>query len=266
MSRLSILLLLAVGLLCGCQPNFFAKYYQPSRTASLEDTNARRVAPPPKNPTLYSGADANADIPLLQKHGYVIIGSSSFNGPNVDFSGAKDEAQDIGADLVIVYSKYTNTVSGVTPFVLPTTQTSTTNINGSAYGSGGYTAMTGTATTTSYGSQTMYIPYAVRRSDYLALYAIKIKARFGAFFAELTDEQRQQLESNNGVCIMGVVDESPAFYADILPGDVITQVNGVPAGVVSTLQDSLRNLAGQSVTFTIWRNGKFLDKKVTLNP
>ena len=42
---------------------------------------------------------------------------------------------------------------------------------------------------------------------------------------DLTDDLRKQLGSNRGVVVNVVVKGSPAFNADIMRGDIITQIN-----------------------------------------
>ncbi len=47
----------------------------------------------------------------MMEDGYFMVGYSSFNGGNVDINGSLTQAKRVHASVVIVYSKYTNTVS-----------------------------------------------------------------------------------------------------------------------------------------------------------
>ncbi|MGA9852702.1 MAG: PDZ domain-containing protein [Gammaproteobacteria bacterium] len=248
------------ALLCACA-NPFVQYYHPN---NFYDPS-RRVGPPSASPQIYAGSDFKQDTKYYLEEGYAVIGTSSFNGPSGQYSKAVDEGEKVGADIVILYSRYTNTVSGVMPLTTPHTETSTTNMNGSVYGTGGMVTINGTATTDTYGSQTTYIPYSVNRSDYMAVYLAKSKPRFGAYYINLSDNERQTIGSNSGVKITLIVNESPAFYADILPGDIILKINGLAASDVQTFISESQQFGGQQVKLTILRNGKTIQKSVKLN-
>ena len=93
------------------------------------------------------------------ENGYALIGYSDFYGRKIDDSQAIEQGKKVKASIVIVYSKFKDTISGATPLILPDTKTSTTNVTASAFGSGGYATGYGSGTTTTYGTQTMYMPY-----------------------------------------------------------------------------------------------------------
>jgi hypothetical protein len=78
----------------------------------------------------------------------------------------------------------------------PTTQTTTTNVYGNTFGSGGFNTFSGMANTTTYGTQTTYIPYNVDRFDYVATYWAKMKPGIvGVQMVNLSDEQNINLEA-----------------------------------------------------------------------
>lgn len=202
----------------------------------------------------------------MMENGYAMVGYSSFNAGNVDEKGALLQAKKVNASTVIIYSKYTNTVSSVMPLTLPNTQTSTTSLYGNAYGSGGYANYSGTATTTTYGSKTTYIPYSVNRSDYMATYWVKIKPLvLGVQVMDLTPELRNEIQSNKGVLVSVVVKGSPAFYSDILKGDILKKVGDTDIYDAKEFANAVSKHIGQKVMFTIYRNGTTIEKEVQLN-
>lgn len=122
----------------------------------------------------------------------------------------------------------------------------------------------GSATTTSYGMQTTYVPISVDRYDYLAVYLVKARFTFGANFRDLTNEEAKAVGSVNGVMVIAVVHGSPAADAGLLPGDAIVDANGKPAVDTRQLGEWLRDRQGKSISVTIVREGKKLNKTVQL--
>ena len=43
----------------------------------------------------------------------------------------------------------------------------------------------------------------------------------------MTNAERQKIQRNTGAYIDIVFDKSPAFYANIMPGDIVIEINGV---------------------------------------
>lgn len=257
-----LILVLPLILLAACA-NPFVQFFRPN----IYYDASRRSGTPPNTPEVIAGRNPQQDYKNYMEAGYVIIGTSSFNGRsgNYGLDDAIDEGQKVGADLVVVYSHYTNTVSGVIPWTMPHTETSTTNVNGSIYGNQGMTTINGTASTTTYGSQTTYIPYSVNWSNYLAVYLAKVKPRLGAFYNNLDDQERQAVGSNTGVVVTIIVNQSPAFYANILPGDIILKLNDQLVDDVQMFSSALDRFGGKQIVLTIWRRGGIVQKTVTLN-
>jgi len=255
------LVLICCALLLAACANPYVTYYHPN----VNYDQSRRLGTPPEDPQVYAGSNPKEDIQNYEEAGYTLIGYSSFNGANVKYTKAIDEGREVGADVVLVYSQYTNTVSGVMPLTMPHNQVSTTNMNGSVYGNGGMATVNGTATTTTYGTETTYVPYSVNRSNYVAIYLAKTKFTFGAFMRNINDQERQAIGSNSGVYVLTVVNESPAFNADILPGDILLKLDNQTISDYQIINSELHQYSGQQVTFTVWRNGKTLKKTVKLN-
>lgn len=259
-------LMVAIGLLAllqGCATPFAQFYYDQTRGADL--TKLPSVVLPTGEPQVYRGSDQEQDALKMLEDNYNLVGYSSFNAGNVNENGAITQAKKVNAAVVILYSKYTGSVSGSVPLTLPDTRTSSTSLSGSAYGSGGYASYSGTAYTTTYGSKTTYIPYTVHRSDYLATYWIKMKPPiFGTHIRDLTPEIRQKIGSNKGVLIYAVIKGSPAFEADILKGDVLKKIGDVAVYDAESFQNVLTEYQGREVDVLIVRGDKEIHKSVKL--
>ena len=70
---------------------------------------------------------------------------------------------------------------------------------------------------------------------------------------------------NVGVKIAGVSDDSPAAKAGVLKGDIVTAFNGKPVKNLKDYSNYLKeHQPGDTVTFTIERDGEKKDVKITL--
>jgi len=116
------------------------------------------------------------------------------------------------------------------------------------------------------GTTTNYVPITVHRSDYGAIYFIKQRSALGIIMRDLTDAERQELQTNKGAAVRLIVDGTPAFDADILVGDVITGIDGVAVSSAQTFRELLRERRGRLVSLSIVRRGQHIEKAVQLNP
>ncbi len=92
----------------------------------------------------------------------------------------------------------------------------------------------GTSTTT--GTQTTMIPYTVNTFDKYAIYFQEMpRVGTGIFARDLNNDEIGALETRKGFVVRFVRDGSPAYHADILPGDIITHINGKPFDVADWL-------------------------------
>lgn len=259
------MLLVVSALLSGCATNGFTTFYT-DQTGGADLAELDNVILTDTEPKVFSGGDWEGDSRAMMQRGYWLVGYSSFNGPTGTADQVLSQAKRVLADTAIYYSTYTDTVSGVVPLTLPDTQTSNTSIYGNVYGSGGSATVTGNATTTTTGTKTTYIPYNTRRYDYSATFWVKIKPlSFGVYAEDLSVEQRQQIGSNKGAVLTVIVDESPAFMADFLPGDILIRFNNIEIINSASLIDKISENKGQHVVIDLIRNAEFLSKGVTLN-
>ncbi|MFC1896452.1 PDZ domain-containing protein [Thermodesulfobacteriota bacterium] len=257
-------ILLPLLFLAGCATNPFSQFYF-DQTGGADITTLPALVLSEGDPQVYRGNNVDADSQVMLERGYSMVGYSSFNARNATEKQAIAHGRSVHAETIIVYSEYTNTVSGTVPLTLPDTQTSTTNVYGNVYGSGGYGTYSGTGTTTTYGTKTMYIPYNVRRYDYLATYWVKLKPPvFGAHVRDVNNEERQEIGSNKGVMIVAVINDSPAFLEDILKGDILKRIGSVEIIDSSSFQKALELHQGDSVQVEFIRNGQPKSTSITL--
>ncbi len=256
--------LLLVVLTTGCATNPYAEFYT-DKTKGMDIEHSGRFIIPTEDPSVIEGEDMQKDGIRMLEDGYALLGISSFNSPPVDENEAVEHAKQIHAGAVVLYSGFSHTKSGALPLTMPNVQTSSTSMSGSAYGSGGYANYSGMANTTTYGTQTMMVPFSVNRYDYKAVFWIKRKGfRLGVHVNPMTDEQRQALQSNRGLQIIAVVKNSPAFFADILRGDILRSIEGNETYDLETFKEAIRQNKGKAVSVIIYRNGQALTKNVQL--
>jgi len=246
-------ILIAVSL-GGCASPF-SQYYQPIPANQAADLQSRRINPPPPIPELFRGGNPDRDIPDQLAQGYVAIGQSAFNGPNVQESDALKQGKAVGADRVIFFSKYSRTQQTNVPISTPMTQTSITNSTATAYGSGGSATAYGSSITNSYGTQTAIVPISIDRYDALAIYLIKVKYVFGARYRNLNPSEAKSAQSVNGVVITTVIPGSPAAAAGFLPGDFVLSANGETTADFQQLDSYLKAHQGQKISFGVLRDG-----------
>lgn len=253
-------------LLSGCASNPYAKFYQ-DRTGNADLKKSPRVVLPTGNPTVYSGGDLDADYIRLLEDGYGLVGIATFRASGeVKKDDAISQAKKVHASVVLLYSKYIDTVSGSYLWETPDTQRSTTSLSGNVMGPGGTIRYSGREDTTTQGTKTTTIPYSYDRNDYFASFWIKLKPPLlGTSTRDLSDDLKQKIGSNKGVVVFAIVKGSPAFRADILKGDVIKRVGDVEILDRKTYNNALSQYAGKKVAVKFLRGGKEFTKEIVLN-
>lgn len=75
------------------------------------------------------------------------------------------------------------------------------------------------------------------------------------------------LDRPRGIIVQGIVEGGAAANADIKEGDIILEIDGREVNQENALQSYVASRsAGTTVTLTIWRDGKEIERKVTLKP
>lgn len=157
----------------GCAtPGGFGRFYQ-------AETSVRY--PPTQNVRVYTFSQDG--LWALQNDGYEVIGQAHFNGPLAPPSQAIAQAKKVGAEVVLVDVRHTDTRQAtlpITQYHAPQTTTirSFSSASGSAYGSGGYAYGNATGYGTSYVrtpgyTTTQFIPMTIMRYDHSAIFLRK---------------------------------------------------------------------------------------------
>lgn len=242
--------------------NPYTQFYQ----GILDARQQQEYEPQKAELQIYKTDNFERDRLALMQRGFMLIGEASFNAASTQVTEEqlREQAQKVGAHVVLVSSKYSHTISGAIPLTIPTTTTSYSTASATAFGSRGTVNAYGSGTTTTYGSQTTFVPYSVARSDFNALFFAKYKSLVGIIPQPLDDESRKRLQSNHGVRVLLVTDESPAFHANILPGDIILGVGGNVIETVENYSQLLHKYEGQTVEFRLDRAGGIIEKPVQI--
>lgn len=197
-----------------------------------------------------------------------MVGHSIFNSGRPETEEpAITQAREVGADLVLILNpRYTGSVTSAVPITTPTSTTSYSTGSATAYGTRGPVTAFGSGTTTTYGSTTNYVPITVNRMDYGAVYFIKRRFGLGVSVRDLNDTERQELQTNRGVAVRLVVNDTPAFNADVLTGDVITAIDGVAVQNSLAFTEMLRDRGVRLVSLSIVRRSQRIEKSIQINP
>ena len=255
--------------LSGCATGY-SQFYKPANGITPEFIAQMRAAPPPSTPLVERIPPINgaAATDAYSKRGYTLIGSAEFNSGRAESeSSAIEQGKAVGADLVVILNpQYTGSESSVVPITTPTTTTTYSTGSATAYGRGGSVTAYGSGTSTTYGTSTNYIPITIHKSNYGAGYFIKQKTIIGAQVRDLDDSERKKLQTNKRVIIRLVVDESPAFKADLLPGDILNSIDGIQILNSNQFSKLISERKGNEITVQLLRDGRNINAPVKLNP
>ena len=90
-------------------------------------------------------------------------------------------------------------------------------------------------------------------------------AFLGILAVPLSDDMREIAGTGEGVLVDSLTDASPASKAGLLPGDVITRIDGQPVTTPAELVERLRTRKpGDEIEVTYYRMGKRQETRVTL--
>lgn len=259
------------GFIVGGCATGYSDAYQPAGNLTqggLPLDRAGSPSAPEVHRTAKPGSEqaSQALVDSYARRGYALIGTAFFNsGNDEDEANAVKQARKVGADLVVVFNpKYTGTVTSTIPITTPTTTTARIRSTSTAHGLDGTVRVHGTETVTLHGTTTILQPVSVDRQDFGALFFAKRRWPFGAMWRDLNDEERQSLGRNRGAVARVVVDDSPAYAADVVPGDIVVSVDGVPVSNAESMMPLIQSKAGGRVRVEIVRKGRSLTKDVQL--
>ncbi len=232
----------------GCA-NDYRNFYTPVVSAARGD-----FVPPASGtlPRVMTGRDPRSDRRHMQESGYTLIGFSRFIAPDTPSVGkdkALTQAESVHASVVILYSRYHDTQQKVMPVMSPQ--------YGDDYGRYG-----------SYGGYAPpvmnLVPVTVSRYLFLATYWVRVPYVLGAAVKDLTPSEHRMIGSNKGVKVVDVVTKSPAFYADLFQGDILTSVNGRPIYEASDFRALMNRYRGQKVDLHFLRGDRRMSRQILL--
>ncbi len=253
-------------IILGCVSGY-QTFYIPTPGATPEAIKSSRLSPPPASPVVEKYAFVGNDlIHSYARKGYSLIGYSQFSSGRQERDyNAVAQGVAVGADLVLISNpRFERTNTAVVPITSPTTSTSYSSDSANIYGPGGSATVSGSSTTTRYGSNTNYIPVSVNVNTYTATYFIKAKYRLGVKFRDLNQSERLSLGRNTGAVVSVLIEDTPAFYADVLEGDVFEMVNNEKVLSSKQVLQQFARLKGHEVSVVINRNGTLITKKIAL--
>ena len=276
MKTLTPLLVVAL-LLSGCASNLFTKFYA-DYTKSAPPGALNKLLPYSGSTQVFRTGQPAADVKNMMARGYQCVGEANFwTTSTVTEVMLREQAKEVGADIVLYSSSFAGAkeVTVNVPYYVPgqtSTTSSTGTVNatarsngGTAYGTANYY---GNATTTTQGS-IGFVPQqrTVEKYDHVATFWRRLKRPvLGARFDPLPEELRRQLGRNTGVIIRIVVEDAPAFVANILQGDVIIGLDGDPVVSPVDFGAKLERAAGRKITLKVIRGIQTLEIPVELNP
>ncbi|HXI83992.1 MAG TPA: PDZ domain-containing protein [Verrucomicrobiae bacterium] len=276
MNRITLLAAISV-LVTGCSTNRFSQFYL-DRSATV----ASRCLPYSGKTQIIATSDPLRDTTNMFQSGYLPIGESGFwcVGWTVTQQMLEEQAKKVKADVVLYFTKYEGSEQGYAaiPQYHPGTPAPTITQNVNVYGNG-YQAEAGDVfgrmavqtmqqnpppTTGTY--TTTVVPVTRQRYTHAAGFWRKGKPPiFGAYFINLTPELREKLQKNTGVVVAILVNDSPAFRANILPGDILTRIDDVEISSTQDFQAKLLQFAGKKATLSILRNDATLTIPIQMN-
>lgn len=262
-----LLLILCATILTGCAQNGFNTFYHPNfdpKNPPPAIAGDIRLLDKNENPQVYSSNNIIRDVKIARSRHWVVIGYSTFNGAMGTQDQVLKQAQSLGAPMVIMTSQFTENRTITTPLFLPNNKTTYYNgtTNGQINGSNGYNAnynsnTTGTATT--YATTIVPITSVQSRYDQTAVFFARIvkKIRFGLSVIPMTPELQQKYERNTGALVEIVFENTPAFSANILPDDIIIEIDGQTIDSAFSANELMRDThpANGISTLKIIRNG-----------
>lgn len=255
--------------LTGCVNNnpYTAYYTNLSGTNTPETIAKIRATPPPEIPLVDHAPtkDGQARLDTWARKNYVAIGRSSFNSSGfIPEKLAVEQGKAVKADLIVLMDpEYSGSYVTSKAVIKPTS--STTVESATITDSKGRKSSTIQGTGTTYSTTTDYVPTTEHRANYTAFYYIKITPTFGVSTADLTEEERKKRQSNFGVKVIMVVDDSPAYNADILSGDILESFDGQKIKNKQNLVTMLGEKSGKKVEVVLSRDEKTIKKSIQFN-
>lgn len=216
------------------------------------------------DPEIRTSADPASVDDEMARAGYVEIGRSIFNATTGEIYRRKlqKHMSRIGAHAAVVISQYSHTNAGTRTVITPNNSTTISQGSATAYGSGGSANAYGSSTSTTLGMSAQVVPTTESRSNVMVRFFARVKHSVGLYFVPLSDVQRQELQTNQGVVVAALVDGSPAYRANVLKGDLLLRIGDVPMFGKDDWDAAIAKYAGTSPEFEFMRAGEKFTKSI----
>lgn len=266
-------LLIPLVALTGCMTqNGFSQFYR-----DYTHGGATNLPPWSGHTSVFRPTNPPEDVKDLSRKGYIVLGESAFQGAAATTEQMLlSQAKKVGADVILYIANYLGSQQTAMPWMQYNpgqtyTTTSSGVVSANAYGSGGYAygsgTYYGTSTTSTPGTySTQMIPITLNYYSHDALFFRKNwPPVLGTQVQPLTEDLKSTLQRNSGVLVGVVINDSPAFRANILQGDVILKIAGEDVASPQDYSEKMQKLSGQKVDIEIWRAGETKTIPVQLN-
>ncbi|MFC1659605.1 PDZ domain-containing protein, partial [Pseudomonadota bacterium] len=263
-------------ILFGCS-NPYTKYYSP--IMKIDDVN-HSTNSTIKEPEIYINNGTNAEITNkifdYIRNGYGITGISEFysyynesNNPyaalgaiignlarnsNLD-KKVKKQGLDVGANIIIYGKKYYGENSYVTSQTTSEPTYSFVNTRGNITSNSGNT-YNYTENNMVMGSQNVTKNYTNSTTTYYnyAVFLTKMKdTNIGVLVMNLSQDLKKQIKRNCGVQVAIVMNNTPAFYKNVIEGDIILEINNKP---ICSQEEFYQKVKGKNINLSVLRDKK----------
>ena len=248
--------------LAGCASNPYKTFYQlPSGGWPLPDSVVLLTQGEETEAVRVDVVDDDLAATWRSNH-YVLVGASRFLAPLQSEMMVIACGTSHGATHATYATTYVRTDRDVVPVdrVTPTTRT----YSGTISTPEGETEFSGSVTDTHV--TTWMMPYNVEIYRHDALFWVQLARTppLGVIVRSLTPTETTTFGRNTGVVVDVVLKETPAFFENILIGDLIVGIDASPVASPSALRTLLEERRGDAVTVHLERDGEQHAIKVPL--
>lgn len=278
-SARSILLIASTMLtvmLSGCATNPYHDYYRANQISENEKRYLQYL-PEESSPLLTaSSGNTTSELDEALSHGFVIIGTSTFNAPLVDIEKLAEQAKNVGATHVLYTAKQAGKVTGFAPQVMTESKAQVLSEETTLHAQNHISSESMEAKSSDvedkdkpfWGIGYLPVSYNKQRFNQSATFLVRNTKvpELGLETQSLNADQKRRLGYNRGVVVKRVFYDSPGFAANLKKGDLLYSVNGIVIENQRHFHTIAKSYAGAGrlMVFEVLRGTEPL--QVTLNP
>lgn len=232
---------------------------------------------------LYVSEDLDSDSRLLESRGYVMVAYFGASAAVIPVDIVREHATEVGGAVILMKSSDDGVQTELRAVISRTTGGVSTSFGrGSTYGSGtaNISTPTGVSQANTFGSShhsgssvtfvpgqatTNWVPYSTRRyATQATIWRKRAGNLLGAILDVVPEQIRASIQRNTGAFVVSIEDDSPAFLADMLVGDVIVEAGGKAVRRPADIIEIAEQFRGRSLQVTVLRNGQPMGLDVVL--